>query len=148
MRRSALFLAAALTVVAADHPDLSGKWELNTQKSTFSKKNYNPVGMTLEVTRLGDRFHSKLITVDGMNGNSVTEGDWFLDGMTHPIPGTEWIQMSKWEGNVLVAEKKSPEGYEERVRLTLSPDGKQATENLFVKNSEGSGSSTLIWDRK
>ena len=148
MRRSALFIAAALTLVAADHPDLSGKWELNTQKSTFSKKNYNPVAMRLEVTRLGDGFHSKLTTVDGMHGESVTEGDWFLDGVTHPIPGSKWTQTSKWEGNVLVALKKSPEGYEERTRLTLSPDGKQATENLFVKNSEGSSSRTLIWDRK
>ncbi len=149
MSRSGLFLVAALSLVAADHPDLSGRWELNVEKSTFSKKNYNPVGMSLEVTRQGDGFHSKLTTSDGSTGSDVTEGDWFLDGKSHPIPGSKWNQASKWEGNVLVADKKSTEDpYEEHMRLTVSADGKQATEKLSVKNSAGSNSSILIWDRK
>ncbi len=42
MRRLGLFLVAALSLAATDHPDLAGKWELNMQKSTFSQKNYNP----------------------------------------------------------------------------------------------------------
>jgi hypothetical protein len=148
MSRPALFLVAALSLVAADNPDLSGRWELNVQKSTFSKKNYNPVGMSLEVTRKGDGFHSKLTTSDGSTGSNVTEGDWFLDGKSHPIPGSKWNQTSKWEGNVLVADKSGEGPYEEHMRLTVSADGKQVTEKLSVKNSEGSNSSTLIWDRK
>jgi hypothetical protein len=149
MRRSALFLVAALTLAAADHPDLSGKWVLNPQKSTFSKKSYSPAGMSLEVTRQGEGYHSKLTTMDGSSGGIVTEGDWFLDGKFHPIPGTKWIQMSKWEGNVLVADKKSEDNtLEEHLRLSVSPDGKQVTENLQVKNAEGTNTNKLIWERK
>jgi hypothetical protein len=149
MTRPALFLVAALTLIAADHPDLSGKWVLNTEKSTFNQKNFNPDGMTLEVTRQGDGFHSKLTTMDGMSGGTVTEGDWYVDGQYHPIPGTRWSQMSKWEGNVLVADKKSAEdSYDEQMRLSVSTDGKQVTENISVKNSNGTNSSTLIWDRR
>jgi hypothetical protein len=148
MRRRGVFLVAALSLVAASRPDLSGKWLLNTDKSTFSQKNFYPDGMTLEVTRQGEGFHSKLTTMDGLSGGTVTEGDWFLDGKYHPIPGTTWSQTSKWDGNVLIAEKKSPEGYEEHMRLSLSADGKRATEKLSVKNANGSASSTLIWDRQ
>jgi hypothetical protein len=148
MQRSGLFLVAALTLVAADHPDLSGKWTLNTQKSTFSQKNYVPAGMTLEVTRQGDGYHSKLTTMDGNSGGIVTEGDWFLDGKSHPVPGTRWNQMSKWEGNVLVADKNSAEdSYAEHMRLSVSVDGKRVTENLSVKNTNGTNTSTLVWDR-
>jgi len=149
MRKSTLFLVAALTLVAADKPDLSGKWVLNTQKSIFSNKNYNPDGMTLEVSRDGDGYRSKLTTMDGSSGGIVTEGQWFLDGKFHPVAGTRWSQMSRWEGNVLIADKKSAEGtYEEHMKLTVSVDGKRVTETLQVKNSEGNNSSTLIWDRK
>jgi len=148
MRRPTLFLAAALTLVAADRPDLSGKWTLNTEKSTFSQKNFNANGMQLEVIRRGDGFHSKLTTMDGQSGGTVTEGDWYVDGQYHPIAGTSWSQMSKWEGNVLVADKKSAEGdYNEHMRLSVSSDGKRVTENLSVKNSNGTNSSTLVWDR-
>ena len=148
MRRPALFLVAALTLVAADHPDLSGNWVLNTEKSTFSQKNFNPDGMKLEVARQGDGFHSKLTTMDGNSGGTVTEGDWYLDGQYHPISGTRWSQMSKWESNVLVADKKSAEdSYDEQMRLSVSTDGKRVTENLSVKNSNGTNASTLIWDR-
>jgi hypothetical protein len=149
MSRPALFLVAALSLVAAEHPDLSGKWELNIQKSTFSKKDYSPSGMHLVVTRTSGGFHSKLTTADGMSGGTVTEGDWFLDGKSHPIAGTRWSQVSKWDGNVLVADKRSAENnYEEHMRLTVSPDGKQVTEQLTVKNSEGTHTSKLIWDRE
>ena len=136
-------------LVAADHPDLSGTWVLNTEKSTLSQKNFNPTGMKLEVTRQGAGFHSRLTTVDGgESGGTVTEGDWYLDGQYHLIPGTRWMQMSKWEGNVLVADKKSAENsYYEHMRLTVSSDGKRVTENLSVKNFNGTNSSTLVWDR-
>lgn len=147
-RRSALFLVAALTLVGADTPDLSGKWELNTKASTFPK-GQSSLGQTLEVVRAGSGFHSKLTTIGGTQGDSVAEGDWFLDGKYHTIPDTKFTQMSKWDGSTLVAENKSPDGtYEEHIKLTVSTDGKRATEHRTVKDPKGSNSSTLIWDRK
>jgi hypothetical protein len=148
VKRPALFLAAALTLVAADHPDLSGKWVLNTKESTFNDKTFHPDGATLVVTRQGDGYRSKLSTMDGLDGGTVTEGDWFLDGKEHQIPGTRWFQTSKWDGNVLAADKKSAENsYEEHMRLSISVDGKRVTERVTVKNMNGTHSSTLIWDR-
>ena len=147
-RRSALFLVAALTLVGAETPDLSGKWELNTKASTFPKGE-SSLGMTLVVVRAGSGFHSKLTTIGGTQGDSVTEGDWFLDGKYHMIPATRFIQMSKWDGSTLIAENKSPNGtFEEHIKLTVSTDGKRVTEHRDVKNERGSSSSTLIWDRK
>jgi hypothetical protein len=148
MKRSILILVAALSISAAGHPDLAGKWQLNMAKSKFSQKNFNADGMKLEVIPDGGGYRSKLTTTDGQSGGTETEGHWFLDGQYHPIPGTRWSQMSKWDGNVLVAEKKSAEdSYEEQMRLTVSPDGKQVAEDLTVKNTNGTNSSKLIWDR-
>ncbi len=148
MRKTVLFLAAALTLVAADKPDLSGKWVLNVQKSSFGKRPA-PISMDLQVERKGDGFHSKLTSTDGTGNGAVTEGDWFLDGKVHTVPGEKWTQMSKWDGNVLVAENKSAEdAFEEHLRLTACVDGKHATETRTVKDQQGTYTSTLVWDRR
>jgi hypothetical protein len=147
-RRSALFIVAALTLVGADTPDLSGTWELNIPKSSFGKRPA-PISMKLEVVRQGEGFHSKLTSSDGTEAPAVTEGDWFLDGKYHAIAATKWSQMSKWDGSALIAENRSDNGtFEEHLKLTVSTDGKRVTENRTVKDSQGSNSSTLIWDRK
>jgi len=148
MKRFVLLLVAIFSISAAGHPDLAGKWQLNMAKSKFSQKNFNADSMKLEVIADGEGYRSKLTTSDGQSGGTVTEGHWFLDGQYHPVPGTRWSEMSKWEGNVLVAEKKSAEdSYDERMRLSVSPDGKQVTEELTVKNTNGTNSSKLVWDR-
>jgi hypothetical protein len=59
------------------------------------------------------------------------------------------ISMSKWDGNTLVAERKSKDGsYDETIRLTVSSDGKTVTENIAVKDPNGSDKRKLIWQRK
>jgi hypothetical protein len=148
MRLSAAFLLLSSVAWCADPPDLSGTWILNTTRSTLGRI-AKPEMMTLTVTRNGEGYHSVQKSTDGSNKDTVVEGDWFLDGKDHPVPSTDITQMSKWEGPVLVAEKKSADGtYHETMRVSVSNDGKTATERISVKSPNGNSSSVLIWERK
>ncbi len=155
----ALTFAAGLTACfdawGADvkgKPDFTGTWTLNLPKSNFGKTP-KPVGMTLVAAKKGDVLHSTQKIEDGQ-GLKSTEGDWFLDGKQHPADptaqaGNKQTQMSRWQGNTIYAERKSEDGsYREQIRMTLSGDGKTATEKIYVKSPNGNNSSTLIWDRK
>ena len=141
-----LFLLIFLPALAQDHPDFSGTWVLDMNRSHFGNMP-KPVGMKLIATKQGDAVHSVETTDTAQGGPATAEGDWFLDGKFHPAG--KMSQMSKWEGSTLYAEKKSDDGsYREVIRMTLSPDGKTATEKINVKSPNGNNSSTLIWTRQ
>jgi hypothetical protein len=145
MRLISLCLLLCLPALAADHPDFTGNWVLDTNKSHFGNMP-KPVGMKLTVTKNGEAYHSVEVT-DTAQGPTTAEGDWFLDGKSHPAD--KMSQMSKWENSTLYAEKKSDDGaYDQVIRLTLSPDGKTATERIKVKSPNGNNSSTLVWLRQ
>jgi len=146
-------LASGLVAWGAESgkPDFTGNWTLNIGKSNFGKMP-KPQIMTLKAERKGEVLHSTQTTDDGQGPKSV-EGDWFLDGKQHPVDptaqGNKQTQMSRWQGNVLVAERKSEDGsYRETIRMNLSGDGKTATEHIMVKSPNGSNRSTLVWERK
>ena len=146
-------LAAGLSTAAPDSgkPDFTGNWTLNVGKSSFGKSP-KPQSMTLKAMRKGEVLHSVQTTDDGQGPRSV-EGDWFFDAKQHPVDptaqGNKQTQMSRWQGNTVIAERKSEDGsYKESIRMTMSSDGKTATEKIAVKSPNGNNSSTLIWERK
>lgn len=148
-----MLFAAGLTAAAPDSgkPDFTGNWTLNIGKSNFGKSP-KPQSMALKAARKGEVLHSVQTTDDGQGPKSV-EGDWFLDGKQHPVDpsaqGNKQTQMSRWQGNAIVAERKSEDGsYKETIRMTLSGDGKTATEKIYVKSPNGNNTSNLIWERK
>lgn len=149
MKALTVVLIAFLPAVwSADKPDLSGQWDLNLSKSSFGKMP-KPVGVSLTVTREGEGYHSiqKTSTMD--HGMTASEGDWYMDGQQHTIPGGNMTTMSKWDGSTLISERKSTDGkYQETLKLTVSSDGKTAIERLTVRTPDGTNNSTLVWDRK
>ncbi len=153
-KRLVLMMAAGFSMIAADtngKPDFTGSWSLNVGKSSFGKMP-KPQSMTLKAMRKGEVLHSVQTMDDGQGPKSV-EGDWFLDGKQHPVDptaqGNKQTQMSRWQGNTLVAERRSDDGsYHENIRMNISGDGKTATEHISVKSPNGSNTSTLVWERK
>ena len=146
--RTISLLFAGLAVVCAQEskPDFTGTWVLKVEKSHFGSMP-KPLGMKLVATRNGESVHAVETTESEQGGPTNTEGDWFLDGQQHPAG--KMTQMSKWEGNTLYAEKKSADGsYREVIRMTLSPDGKTATEKISVKSPNGQNTSTLVWEKQ
>lgn len=144
-----LGLLAAGRTPTDSKPDITGTWELNVPKSNFGKMPA-PVRMSLKAARQGAALHAVQTTYDASGGPDAVEGDWYLDGRERPLGSDgKMVSMSKWEGNTLVSERKSKDGsYDEMIRLTLSSDGKTATERIQLKSPNGNNSSTMVWERK
>lgn len=135
-------------VNAANHPDFSGRWELNVSKSDFGNAE-KPVRMTL-VSENKDGYLHSVQTISTPQGDQSSERDWYPDGKQHsyagPVPGSS---VTKWDGNTLVSERTSQDGqYKETVRLKMSADGKTATETVNTKNPNGTNKARLVWERK
>lgn len=133
--------------LAEQHPDFSGHWILNLDRSHFGKMP-KPNGMTLTATSSGDTMHA-VQTMDSPVGPVTTESNWIADGKPHEAPGANGgTTVTRWEGNILYSERKSSDGlYQEKVWLTLSEDGKTATEKVWTRGPEGANLRTLIWQR-
>ena len=143
-----LLAAATLSLQAANPPDFSGKWELNLNKSDFGDAP-KPARMTIDCTVSGNEMRS-VTTTYVQQDNSVNESIWYLDGKKHPtdrpVPG---YSMTRWQDGVLINERGSNDGaYKEVIRLTLSVDGKTATETVQTKTPNGNNKEKLIWERK
>jgi hypothetical protein len=143
-----VLLAGVACSVAADKPDFSGKWKLVVEKSNFGRTE-KPVSMTLVSTVEGEKMHS-VQTTETSQGPQITEFTWYTDGKRHlsdkPTPG---YSVTKWEDNVLVTDRRSNDGsYRETIRMTMSADGKTATEEVQIKNPSGTNKEKLVWEHQ
>ena len=91
-------------------------------------------------------MHSVQTTYTEQDRHS-TEFTWYLDGTRHdtakPVPG---YSVTKWEDRTLVNERASDDGaYKEVIHMTLSRDGKTATEVIEIKNPTGNNKEKLLW---
>jgi hypothetical protein len=133
--------------LADDHPDFTGHWILNLDHSKFGKMP-KPTGMTLVATNDGEKMHA-VQTTDSQGGPITTGSDWIADGKEHDAHGSNGGKtLTRWEGNTLYSERKSSDGlYREKIWLTLSKDGKTATEKVWAWGPEGANLRTLVWMR-
>ena len=148
MKRVWMLLALAAFGVAADKPDFSGVWKLNVSKSDFGSAE-KPVSMTVVSKNEGTQMHSTQ-SAETAQGPQTTEFTWYLDGKRHatdkPVPG---YSITKWDDNALVTQRQSSDGaYKVTIRMTLSADGKVATEEIDTKNPGGTNKEKLIWERQ
>lgn len=142
-------LAAGLSgISAAAQRSFAGKWELLVKKSDFGNLP-KPERMTVEATVQGDVMHAVQNTYIEQ-GNRKAEFEWYLDGKRHsidkPVPG---YTITQWQGNTLVNEQESNDGaYKETIRVSISPDGQTATEEIQSKGPTGSNRAKLIWKKR
>ena len=132
---------------AADKPDFTGRWELVIEKSDFGNV-AKPARMTIESSISGAAMHSVQTTYSDQE-NQSTEFTWYLDGKKHgtdkPAPG---YSVTRWEDSTLVTERKSNDGaYRQVIQMTLSRDGKTATEVIQTTNPSGKNKEKLVWRR-
>lgn len=138
----------ALAAPPDGKPDFSGYWELNLAKSKFGKM-VKPTRMTLKVSREGDRSKAEQ-TSWNEQGESTNSGVWYLDGKDRPAEAAgQTMEKTRWDGNVLVNEKRSLDRtFVETIRMSLSADGKTATEEVHVKSPNGDNREVLVFDKK
>lgn len=133
---------------ADNKPDFTGNWELDVAKSDFGKAT-PPTRMTLTARQEGKKLHASQTSYD-QEGSRTIDSDWITDGKAHPVEGMQGgTVLCKWDSSTLRCDRKWSGGqYEERIELSLSGDGKVATERVHAKNPNGTNNSTLVWTRK
>lgn len=143
-----IVLAAGTSAFAASEPNFTGKWELDLKHSDFGRLP-KPARMTIESTLQGDAMHSVQTSYAEQETQSA-EFTWYLDGKQHPsdkpVPG---YSVTRWDNAELVSIRQSDDGaYKETIRMSLSADGKTATETIETKNPSGTNKEKLIWRKK
>ncbi|HEX4809930.1 MAG TPA: hypothetical protein VH325_13415 [Bryobacteraceae bacterium] len=146
--RFVVLFGAALSLFAASKPDFTGKWELAVDESNFGNAP-KPARMTLEASNNDGVMHSVQTTYTAQEPETL-EGNWYLDGKRHssdkPAPG---YSVTKWQDDTLVNERVSNDrAYHETTRLSLSRDGKTATEEVDSKTPNGTNHVKLIWHKQ
>lgn len=143
-----LSLLSGTMVFAATKPDFTGIWELDVKSSDFGSLP-KPARMTIQSTMQGDAMRSVQTTYVEQESQTA-EFVWYLDGKRHssdkPVPG---YSVTRWEDTTLMSTRQSHDGaYKETIRMSLSQDGKTATETVETKNPSGTNKEKLVWHRK
>jgi hypothetical protein len=131
---SFFFLTAA---VAADKPNLSGTWKMNSAKSDLGS---NAIKSRVDTIEHKDLQLKITTTQDDENGTNTVVRDYVTDGreMTHTILGGERKSSAHWDGNVLVIETKVTNGnYTIRDRWTQTDDHKSIRIDRELSNAPG-----------
>jgi hypothetical protein len=150
MRLTDIVLLSLLAVpgIAAEKPDFTGTWQLDVARSNFGNQP-PPDSMTLNVSRGKHKTLQISQTSTKPHDVRTVETECRTDGNFHPVDGpVSGSVRCKWEGNTLISEKELPDGHSKlEMRLTISPDGSTATEQLHVTDTNGAGDSVLVWKR-
>ncbi len=123
----------ATTLFAQDHPNFTGKWKLNVQKSEVGS-----TGVTELVVDVDHKDPVFKYTVKGMaGGQKIEETETFsTDGK--PSQGAQGLTVTaSWDGPSLVAVGTAGDGSLVYMsRLTLSDDGKTITRVFKQKDDQ------------
>lgn len=143
---------AALGCVAADKPNFSGKWVLDTEKSDFGQMPA-PSSQTQEVDHKDPKLKIKT-TTKGPQGDRTAEASYTTDGEenTNPGPqGTEIKSKTKWDGSKLLSTRKlSIQGNDIEISdvQVLAEDGKSFTVERTMKSPMGEMTQKLIFKKE
>jgi hypothetical protein len=132
MRLASLILFAGSLVMAADHPNFSGNWKMDTARSDFGGSP-PPDSFTRKI----EHAEPQLVFTDEQEsaaGKDKAVRKYTTDGKetTYQWMGSEVKSAAHWEGETLVIIGKVDAAGTEVVvnsRLTLSADGTTLTEN-------------------
>jgi hypothetical protein len=127
----AAVLLGAVALFGADHPNFSGKWKLNVDKSDMGS-----AGITAMVVDVSHKDPVFNYTVRGSAGGQDFEQTETFTTDGKPSRDSQGANLTcHWEGATLVGEGTGDDGsvlY--KLRLTLSDDGKSITRVFSQKD--------------
>lgn len=153
LSKALLIIAALATIaLAADKPNFSGEWKVNTAKSNFGpipapatyarKVTHAEPSITIEDTQtgsaLGDQHDTRTYNTDG------TE-------ITYQNNGADVKSGATWDGDALqISSKVSIQGMDIVVKdkITLGDDGKTMTDAVHIAAPQGDIDLTLVFDKQ
>lgn len=156
MTRRSWALAASMMIAsagcfAADKPDFSGEWTLNTTKSDFG-----PMPMPGKLVRKIEHKDPELkitTTTAGQAGERTVESAYKTDGSESVNKAAQGESKSvvKWEGSALTfATKREIQGMtiEQSEKWSMSEDGKTLTVDGQLKSPQGELALKIVMDKK
>ncbi len=140
----------SLAAVAADKPDFSGKWKLNTEKSDFGPMP-KPEKVDYVIAHKDPELNVKSTATTQM-GEVANESKIVTDGkeFTNTMRGQEIKGTAKWEGKVLVVHQElEMQGTTIRLdqKWTLSEDGKSITQEISISTPQGELKQKAVLDK-
>ena len=147
----ALFALTILagTVAAADKPNFSGDWKMNTAKS-----NFGPIPGPSSIVRKVTHAEPSLSIVEeqqGDQGTQVTTRKYTTDGkdMTFESSGAVVRGTAVWEGNTLILTSVVDAiGVTFTDRMSLSPDGRTMTSAVHIASAQGDLDLVVAFDKQ
>lgn len=150
-----LSLAVAAIAAAEQVPDLSGKWRLNVEKSSWGKHPKPTRGsVTIQHHEPSFKYFG---LVEIMKDPETPTGtnfsfDGAIDGKPYPIKdaaGAGNMTIRRVNANTTISEWKSKDGsLSETARMTLSADGKHLTREIKAHAPGKDLSWTEVYDRQ
>jgi len=144
---AAIICLCASIAAAQTKPDLSGAWKMNREKSKFADG--GPNAILIKIDHKEPAFTEEW-TMSTPEGERSFQAKYATDGKEteQEVMGRTAKTSAKWEGNALVIEFKTAEGFFKR-KITLSADGKTITKT--VTHSPGGGDpieDTVVFEKQ
>lgn len=154
--QTALLLAAAWQLTAAQVPDLSGTWQLNVAKSHWAKHPKPASGMIkIEHHEPELKYSGTVIFPTGVTGGEHARTFAFqgaIDGKEYPVTGTLGegrMEFHRVNPAVVTSRFESNDGgLMQTARTTLSADGRTLVRDIHAKGPQGDESWTEVYDRR
>jgi hypothetical protein len=144
---AAIICLCASITAAQTKPDFSGAWKMNREKSKFADG--GPNAILIKIDHKEPAFTEEW-TMSTPEGERSFQAKYTTDGKEteQEVMGRTAKTSAKWEGNALVIEFKTDEGFFKR-KITLSADGKTITK--VVTHSPGGGDpmeDTVVFEKQ
>lgn len=152
MTFTALLALTALCGFAADKPNFSGVWKLNSAKSDFGPMPQGPDKFERTIDHKDPAI--KITTVQSMGGNErTTNVEYTINGQEQTIKTQmgEYKATPAWKENILeVSAKREVQGMEikSQEKWSLSPDGKVLTVETALNTPQGDFNMRFVLDKQ
>ncbi len=143
----AICLFAAFTPAQTKHPNLTGIWKMNAEKSQFEKG--GPDGIVIKFDHKDISLAESLMLMVG-GGDRTLDLKYTTDGKesSQDVMGATGQTLAKWDGDSLLIEWKVENSSFNR-KITLSADGKTMTMIVKQSNQDGqSATDTVILEKQ
>ena len=137
----------AAVALAQSKPGFGGTWKMNAEKSKFERG--GPKAITIKLDQQESSLRESL-TITNDEGDRTVNLTYTLDGKesVQQIENRQMKATARWEGESLVIELKSDEGFTFRRTLTLSGDGKTITMIVQQSNPGGTATDTVVLEKQ
>jgi hypothetical protein len=144
---AAIVCLCASIASAQTKPDFSGTWKMNREKSKFERG--GPDAILIKIDHKEPAFAENW-TVSTPDGERSLQAKYTTDGKEteQEVMGRMSKTSAKWEGDALVIEFKSEEGFFKR-KITLSADGKTITKIVTQSSRDGEQTEdTVVFEKQ